>query len=75
MQSSGVHFGTSGARGLVSQMTDEVCYSYTQAFLQAISASTNTVGKVVLGHYLRPSSPRTTSDCVLEISQLSDEVA
>lgn len=56
-------------------MTDEVCYSYTQAFLQAISASTNTVGKVVLGHYLRPSSPRTTSDCVLEISQLSDEVA
>ena len=75
MQSSGVRFGTSGARGLVGQMTDEVCYAYTQAFLQAISASTNTVGKVVLGHDLRPSSPRITSACVLEISQLSDEVA
>ena len=33
MATSGVGFGTSGARGLVSQMTDLVCYSYTYAFL------------------------------------------
>ena len=33
MNSSGVGFGTSGARGLVSSMTDLVCYSYTHAFL------------------------------------------
>ena len=34
MESSGVKFGTSGARGLVTAMTDEVCYTYTLAFLQ-----------------------------------------
>ena len=34
MDSSGVAFGTSGARGLVSAMTDEVCYTYTRGFLQ-----------------------------------------
>lgn len=34
MTTSGVGFGTSGARGLVSEMTDEVCYAYTKAFLQ-----------------------------------------
>lgn len=34
MDTSGVVFGTSGARGLVSDMTDLVCYAYTLAFLQ-----------------------------------------
>ena len=33
MKESGVGFGTSGARGLVVQMTDFVCYAYTKAFL------------------------------------------
>lgn len=33
-QDSGVKFGTSGARGLVSAMTDRVCFAYTTAFLQ-----------------------------------------
>ena len=34
MQSSGVKFGTSGARGLAKEMTDQVCYTYTKGFLQ-----------------------------------------
>lgn len=34
MEESGVKFGTSGARGLVKDMTDEVCYAYTLGFLQ-----------------------------------------
>ena len=34
MTKSGVQFGTSGARGLVSAMTDYVCYAYTAAFVQ-----------------------------------------
>jgi len=34
MQQSGVKFGTSGARGLVTDMSDEVCYAYTLAFIQ-----------------------------------------
>lgn len=74
MQSSGVRFGTSGARGLVSQMTDEVCYAYTQAFLQAIIANAYTVDKVVLGHDLRPSSPIIASACVAAIKDNGGEV-
>ena len=34
MQQSGVKFGTSGARGLAVEMTDQVCYAYTKGFLQ-----------------------------------------
>ncbi len=37
MESSGVKFGTSGARGLAVAMTDEVCYVYTAAFLQHLA--------------------------------------
>jgi phosphomannomutase len=38
MERSGVAFGTSGARGLVCAMTDEVCYVYTRAFLQHLES-------------------------------------
>jgi len=31
---SGVKFGTSGLRGLASDLTDAACYAYTKAFLQ-----------------------------------------
>ena len=55
MQTSGVQFGTSGARGLVLAMTDEVCFAYTLAFLQAIKAQTGT--SIALAIDLRPSSP------------------
>ena len=34
MTSSGVQFGTSGVRGLVTEMTDQVCWLYVTAFLQ-----------------------------------------
>lgn len=60
MASSGVKFGTSGARGLVSQMTDEVCYAYSAAFLQTVGSESK---RVVLGHDLRPSSPRIAAAC------------
>jgi phosphomannomutase len=36
METSGVHFGTSGARGLVRAMTDEVCYAFARAFFQTL---------------------------------------
>lgn len=36
MSESGVKFGTSGARGPVSAMTDRVCYAYTRGFLQML---------------------------------------
>ena len=34
MRTSGVQFGTSGVRGLVVDMTDQVCWLYVTAFLQ-----------------------------------------
>lgn len=36
IQSSGVKFGTSGARGLVTDFTPEVCTAFTQSFLDAM---------------------------------------
>ena len=39
IEMSGVSFGTSGARGQVTKMTDQVCYAYTVAFLQYLSKS------------------------------------
>ncbi len=38
MVSGGVAFGTSGARGLATAMTDLVCYAYTKGFLQYLEA-------------------------------------
>ena len=33
---SGIKFGTSGARGLVSDFTEEVCTAFTLAFLDTM---------------------------------------
>lgn len=38
MESSGVAFGTSGARGLATAMTDLVCYAYTSGFIQYLES-------------------------------------
>ena len=38
MAGSGVAFGTSGARGLATAMTDRVCYAYTAGFLQHLES-------------------------------------
>jgi phosphomannomutase len=38
MSTSGVAFGTSGARGLAAAMTDLVCYAYTKGFLQHLES-------------------------------------
>lgn len=64
VRSSGVQFGTSGARGLVAQMTDQVCNAYTEAFLALVGASAD---RIVIGHDLRPSSPHIAAVCVQAI--------
>ncbi len=63
--SSGVQFGTSGARGMVSAMTPDVCYAYTQAFLRAVASG---AAEVVLGHDLRPSSPALAASCIQAVT-------
>lgn len=60
MMSSGVQFGTSGVRGLVKDMTDQVCFAYVTAFLQYLNDKKliSTGGKVGIAGDLRSSSPR-----------------
>jgi len=60
MEECGVKFGTSGARGLATDMTDRVCYAYTLAFLQylkSVGDLSQGTGVAIAGDY-RPSSPR-----------------
>ncbi len=59
MKSSGVGFGTSGARGLSEAMSDSVCYSYTRAFLDYLRESARyDGGSVALAGDHRLSTPR-----------------
>lgn len=61
MVRSGVAFGTSGARGLATEMTDLVCYAYTKGFLQYLEsvAELKRAGeRVAVGGDFRPSTDR-----------------
>ena len=61
MGNSGVAFGTSGARGLATAMTDRVCYAYTLGFLQYLESigQLRRAGEAVaVAGDFRPSSPR-----------------
>ncbi len=60
---SSVRFGTSGVRGLVADLSPEICRAYTQAFLRTLGLSG---GSVLLGHDLRPSSPKIARACASE---------
>ncbi|WP_417070259.1 phosphomannomutase [Niveibacterium terrae] len=60
MATSGVRFGTSGARGLVADMNSEVCFAYTAAFLDAVKAKDTAIA---LAMDYRPSSPAISAAC------------
>jgi phosphomannomutase len=68
---SGVAFGTSGARGLVADMTPALCHAYTTAFINAVATKATAV---VLGHDLRPSSPAIAAACAAAIQDLGLQV-
>jgi phosphomannomutase len=72
MADSGVAFGTSGARGLVSQMSTEVCGAYTLAFLQGLNLA-KPDQKIAMGMDLRPSSPAIVRACAAAIRQAGCE--
>lgn len=57
---TGVRFGTSGVRGLVADLTPEICRAYTHAFLDVVEARG---GDILIGHDLRPSSPGIVKAC------------
>ena len=73
MADSGVAFGTSGARGLVSQMTPQVCAAYTLAFLHGLELA-KPGQKIALGMDLRPSSPAIVRACAAGIRQAGCQV-
>jgi len=60
MASSGVKFGTSGARGLVTDLSDRIAYAYTAGFLGHLrrSGQLASAKSVVVAGDLRPSTPR-----------------
>jgi phosphomannomutase len=59
-QQTGVKFGTSGVRGLVIDMTDQVCVAYVAAFLQYLKNKQliHAGDKVGIAGDLRSSTPR-----------------
>lgn len=66
MERSGVAFGTSGARGLVEAMSDEICYLYVRAFLQYLEHSRVVApsSRVAVAGDLRPSTPAIIKACL-----------
>lgn len=76
MADSGVKFGTSGARGLVTQMTDRVCAAYAQAFLEYLRESHGLApdSTVAIAGDLRPSSPRIMTAVALAATRLGHRV-
>jgi len=53
-------FGTSGVRGLVTDMTDRECYLYTRAFVQHVKSNAQPEAVAIAGD-LRDSTPRIAS--------------
>ena len=56
-------FGTSGLRGLVTEMTDAVCEAHAAAFVRHLRRAGLPVEAVLVGEDLRPSSPRIAAAC------------
>lgn len=73
VEQSGVGFGTSGARGLVAAMTDEVCAAYTCAFVRTMQSSFS-VNRVAIAVDLRPSSPQIAEACAKMLRQMGIDV-
>ncbi len=73
MQQSGVKFGTSGARGLAVEMTDQVCYTYAKGFLQYLEDSgalKKNGASVAIAGDLRPSTPRIMASVAKAVSDM-----
>ncbi|MET0439766.1 MAG: phosphomannomutase [Devosia sp.] len=62
-------FGTSGVRGLVTDLQGQPARRYVAAFLRHLQASGQMAGgRVLVGYDLRPSSPAIAQDCLNAIA-------
>ncbi|QND52044.1 phosphomannomutase [Phyllobacterium sp. 628] len=62
-------FGTSGLRGLVTELTDSICFAYVTAFLKHMKGHHGTPENslVLIGYDLRASSPRITAAAIAAV--------
>jgi len=62
-------FGTSGLRGLVTDLTDDACQLYSRAFISHLQSSGSLGGatSVLVGYDLRDSSPAIAASCIAAI--------
>lgn len=72
LKNSGVAFGTSGARGLVSQFNDEVCAAFTCAFIDSMLGRYS-FQQVAIAIDNRPSSPQMAKACADALQELGIE--
>jgi len=70
--SSGIEFGTSGARGLVTDFTPEVCQAFTHSFVK-VMRNHFTFTKVGIAIDRRPSSYAMAMQCAAALQQLGLE--
>ena len=70
IEQSGIEFGTSGARGLVTQFSNEVCFAFTLAFL----STQGEVKRIALAIDNRPSSPAIAKACFSAARAMGVEV-
>ncbi|MBB1269297.1 phosphomannomutase [Shewanella sp. SR44-3] len=73
LANSGVAFGTSGARGLVTDFTADVCAAFTLSFL-AVMKSSFKVNTIALAIDNRPSSINMAKACVSAANLIGIEV-
>ncbi|PWI34548.1 phosphomannomutase [Vibrio albus] len=66
IQTSGVQFGTSGARGLVTQFSSNACAAFTHAFISSITDKFE-FKRVAIAIDNRPSSPAMAQACIQAI--------
>lgn len=69
---SGIQFGTSGARGLVTQFSSDACAAFTHAFISSI-ADKFEFKKVAVAVDNRPSSPAMAQACIQAIQECGFE--
>lgn len=70
IEQSGIEFGTSGARGLVTNFTNEVCFAFTLAFLN----TQKDVTSIAVAIDNRPSSPAMAQACISAAKSVGIEV-
>lgn len=73
IKDSGIQFGTSGARGLVTQFTANVCAAFSHAFISCMQTEFN-FKQVAIAIDNRPSSPAMAQACAKAVQQLGLEV-